>query len=139
MFRIFISSTAADLEEHRASVSASLRSLGQQPIEMEIWGARPNTPLKECRRLAASADAIVVIVAHRYGWVPSEGEGGDGVKSITWHEVEAAVQAQKPVFAFIIKEEASWLFLKEQDRLVDATSVTRNSDSALNLATDKAD
>lgn len=122
MFRIFISSTAADLEEHRASVSASLRSLGQQPIQMEIFGARPNAPLNECRKLAASADAIVVIVAHRYGWVPSEAEGGDGVKSITWHEVEAAVDAQRPVFAFIVKEDASWLFLKEQDRLVEAKS-----------------
>jgi hypothetical protein len=73
--------------------------------------------------LAASADAVVVIVAHRYGWVPSEAEGGDGVKSITWHEVEAAKGARKPIFAFVVKESAGWVFPKEQDRLGEAKSV----------------
>jgi hypothetical protein len=127
MSRIFISSTAADLEEHRASVSEALRRLGQQTIQMEVFGARPNAPLSECCKLAASADAVVVIVAHRYGWVPSEGEGGDGIKSITWYEVKAAVDAHRPIFSFIVKEGAGWVFLKEQDRLGEATSAEEAS------------
>jgi len=62
----------------------------------------------------------VVIVAHRYGWVPSAEDGGDGEKSITWHEVEAAHAAGRPVFAFLVANDATWYFPKEHDRLVDA-------------------
>jgi hypothetical protein len=53
MSRIFISSTAADLEEHRASVSEAIRRLGQQTIQMEVL-AHDRTP-----RLASAA-----------GWLP---------------------------------------------------------------------
>ena len=62
--------------------------------------------------------ALVVIVAHRYGFVPPVELGGDGVKSITRLEVEAALAAGKPVFAFLIDEKAPWAHAREQDRLL---------------------
>jgi hypothetical protein len=112
MKRIFLSSTATDLQEHRATAAEAIARLGQQTVRMEVFGARPNAPLPECQRLAASADAVVVIVAHRYGWVPSAEDGGDGEKSITWHEVEAAHAAGRPVFAFLVANDATWYFPK---------------------------
>lgn len=97
---IFLSSTAEDLGAHRAKVTTALEELGQRAVRMEIFGARDGAPLEECQKLARGADALVVCVAYRYGWVPSQEEGGDGKKSITWYEVEAALDAGRPVFAF---------------------------------------
>ncbi len=85
--RIFLSSTAEDLTEHRARVARTIERLRQQPIRMETFGARPGAPLVECRELARQADAVVICVAYRYGSVPGAEQGGDGEKSITWHEV----------------------------------------------------
>ncbi|MCP3960297.1 MAG: SUMF1/EgtB/PvdO family nonheme iron enzyme [bacterium] len=73
-----------------------------------------------CREKAASADALVVIVAHRYGWVPSEKEGGDGKMSVTWYEVEAAHGAGKPVFAFLVDPEYPWSGDREELGLSEA-------------------
>src|SRR5262245_63659455 len=100
--------------------------LGQLPVSMKFFGARPGAPLAECQRLAASADAIVLIVAHRYGWVPSVAEGGDGERSITWHEFEAARAANRPAFVFLVDPTFPWTPAKEQDRLV----ATRTWDEA---------
>ncbi len=121
---VFISSTATDLDEHRQKVFGAVMRLDQVPVDMRFFGARPDTPLAECRRLAASSDALVVIVAHRYGWVPSPAEGGDGEKSITWHEVDAALAASRPVFAFLVDPDHPWTLAREQDRLVEAQTWT---------------
>jgi uncharacterized protein DUF4062 len=105
--RIFLSSTARDLPEHRKAVAGVIDRLGHAPMRMETFGAREDQSLAECKRLAAEADAMVVVVAHRYGWVPTPAEGGDGEKSITWHEVEAAVLAARPVFRYLYDDAAS--------------------------------
>jgi hypothetical protein len=120
--RIFMSSTFEDLAEHRRVVHGALERMLFSTSRMEIFGARPNAPLAECRRLAAEADAVVVMVAHRYGWVPTPDEGGDGKRSVTWHEVEAAEGAGKPIFAFLVDDKAAWTGAKEQDRLLAATT-----------------
>ena len=81
--RLFLSSTSIDLAEYRERVTAAISRLQQQSVGMETVGAEPRTPLETCLRRVKQADALVLIVAHRYGWVPSVGEGGDGKKSIT--------------------------------------------------------
>lgn len=119
-FRIFLSSTSDDLIAYRQRVSLAIESMRQRPVRMEAFVAEPDAPLDVCCQHACSADALVVIAAHRYGWVPSKGEGGDGKKSITWHEVDAARAAAKPVFAFVVEPEHPWPGAKEQDRLTEA-------------------
>ncbi|MCP4485907.1 MAG: DUF4062 domain-containing protein, partial [Gammaproteobacteria bacterium] len=121
-FRIFLSSTSDDLTEHRERVARAIEYLRQQPVRMETFVAEADAPLAACREHARSADALVVIVAHRYGWVPPEAKGGDGKKSITWHEVEAARAAGKPVFAFLVDPQYAWAGAKEQDRLTEANT-----------------
>jgi len=74
----------------------------QVVIRMETFGAKPSAPLPACRAEVEQCDALIVIVGHRYGWVPSKSDGGDGVKSITWWEVQWALDAKKPVYAFLI-------------------------------------
>ena len=41
----------------------------------------------------AEADVLVLIVAHRYGWVPPDQEGGED-KSITWLDLSSALIAK---------------------------------------------
>lgn len=122
VFRIFLSSTAIDLKEHRQKVSDAILRLGDLPVAMETFGAMPTEPVEVCQDKARSCDALVVMVAHRYGWVPEKDEGGDSHKSITWLEVEAALNAGKPVFAFLVDQKYGWAQTKEQDLLVNAKS-----------------
>ncbi len=75
VYRVFLSSTSTDLEEYRKQVQHALERMSFQTTRMEAFVAKPETPLKECVRLAAEADLLVVIVAHRYGWVPTTEEG----------------------------------------------------------------
>jgi hypothetical protein len=86
---------------------------------METFGAKPDDSVTSCCRLAAEADALVAIVGHRYGWVPDATDGGDGVKSITWLEVQAALANERPVFAFLVDPAADWNHPKEQDQLLE--------------------
>jgi tetratricopeptide (TPR) repeat protein len=116
VLRIFISSTAVDLIDYREKVRDAVLRLEGLPIAMETFSAS-GQPASECMRMAAEADAVVCIVAHRYGYVPPPELGGDGKRSITWLEVDAARQAGKPVFAFLVDPQAPWTEVREQDRL----------------------
>jgi hypothetical protein len=114
VLRIFISSTAVDLRDYREKVRDAVLRLEGLPIAMETFSAQSGQPADECMRMAAEADAVICIVAHRYGFVPPRELGGDGERSITWLEVDAA----KKVFAFIVDPQGPWTGIKEQDRLV---------------------
>jgi hypothetical protein len=119
---IFLSSTSADLQACRAKVTEMIDRMRQTTIRMETFGARPTKPLTACRDDVQKCDALIVIVGHRYGWVPSEKDGGDGVTSITWWEVKWALDAGKPIYAFLIDPKATWIGEREQDQLVFATT-----------------
>jgi len=118
VLRIFISSTAIDLRDYREKVRDAVLRLEDLPIAMETFSAQSGQPAGEVMRMAAEADAVICIVAHRYGYVPPPDLGGDGERSITWLEVDAAKRAGKPVFAFLVDPSARWTRVKEQDRLV---------------------
>jgi tetratricopeptide (TPR) repeat protein len=107
-----------DLRDYREKVRDAVLRLEDLPIGMETFSALGGEPASECMRMAAEADAVICIVAHRYGYVPPPDLGGDGERSITWLEVEAAKRAGKPVFAFLVDPNAPWTQVKEQDRLV---------------------
>lgn len=119
---IFLSSTSEDLREHRRVVADVLSTMGQFVVRMEGFGARPSRPLEVCRDEVRSCDALIVLVGHRYGWVPEVSEGGDGDRSITWHEVQWAMDGGRPVFAFLIDASVPWAGAREQDRLLSATT-----------------
>src|SRR5262245_52107729 len=118
VFNIFLSSTFNDLERHRAKVSDMIRRLDQTAVSMETFGARPSAPIETCRRKVLESDALVVIAGHRCGWIPDVDAGGDGEKSITRLEVEWALEAGRPVYAFVVDPKARWFEEKESDRLV---------------------
>jgi len=117
VLRVFISSTAIDLRDYRDKVRDAVLRLKELPIAMETFSAQSGQPATDCMRMPAEADAVVCVVAHRYGYVPPPSLGGDGERSITWLEVDAAKRAGKPVFAFVVDPKAPWTGVKEQDRL----------------------
>src|SRR4051794_8063577 len=102
VFSLFVSSTSKDLAPCRDKVREMIARMRQTSIAMETFGAKPIRPLQTCRKEVEDCDALIVIVGHRYGWIPSPKEGGDGKKSITWWEVQWALEAGKPVYAFLL-------------------------------------
>ncbi|MGB8657021.1 MAG: DUF4062 domain-containing protein [Candidatus Zixiibacteriota bacterium] len=120
IYRIFLSSTAIDMQDHRNKVSDAILCLGDLPVQMETFGAMPSEPVTVCQKKVRECDALVVMVAHRYGWVPGKDEGGDDHKSITWLEIETALKAAIPVFAFLVDSNYGWVQPKEQDLLNQA-------------------
>jgi hypothetical protein len=119
---IFLSSTSEDLRDYRSTVTDALGRLGQFVVRMETFGAKPNKPLSACRDEVLQSDALIVVVGHRYGWIPPKADGGDGKKSITWWEVHWALEAKKPVYAFMIDPKTPWTAAREQDRLTSSTT-----------------
>jgi hypothetical protein len=120
ILRVFLSSTAIDMREHRQKVSDAVLRLGDLPVAMETFGALPNEPVEVCKSKVRESDALVVMIAHRYGWVPAQEEGGDGQKSITRIEVETALEHGVPVFAYLVDTNYGWTQPKEQDLLSKA-------------------
>ncbi len=111
---VFISSTSEDLKEYRTQAEKAALKAGYLPRMMEYFaasGAHP--PLEAClAKIAGSeteppVDVLVVIVAHRYGWVPPDQPGAER-KSITWLECEKAKENGKEVLAFLVDEKHDW-------------------------------
>jgi formylglycine-generating enzyme required for sulfatase activity len=117
---VFISSTAEDLGAYRTAAEKGVRTARCFPDVHELWVARDKPPLDECLRRVREADALVVIVAYRYGWVPPDQPEGKR-KSITWLECEEAAKGGKEVLAFLVNETVEWPEeAKEEYRLVEA-------------------
>lgn len=87
--RLFISSTSEDLRSYRDQASHAAIAAHFLPRMMEYFTASGDKPpLEYCLREVSETDLLVVIVAHRYGWVPPD-QPGDQRKSITWLEWES--------------------------------------------------
>ena len=87
---VFISSTSDDLKEHRGQAAKAALASGFSPRMMEYFPAAGDQPtLPACLEKVAEAEVVVVLVAHRYGWVPDDPANSDA-KSIAWLECEHA-------------------------------------------------
>lgn len=101
--KIFLSSTYNDLIGYREAAARAIERLGQQPVRMEVFGARPVDPTNVCLQEISDSDALVGIYAHRYGYVPNGHS-----KSITEQEFDYACEKNKLIFCFVIDEEYPW-------------------------------
>ena len=113
---VFISSTSEDLRLYRAAARDASISAGFTPEMMEYLEASgTDPPLDECLARVSQADVLVVLVAHRYGWVPP-----GQTKSITWLEYE---HTKKEVLAFLVDPEFDWpIGQKEEHKLLVAVA-----------------
>ena len=90
--RVFIAYTGEDLSEFADEVVNVVRRLQWTPIDHRDWAPSGRPSVQECRERVQSSDILVLLIAHRYGWVPTPEEGGDGETSIT--RLEGAVGAR---------------------------------------------
>ena len=101
--KVFLSSTKLDLLEHRRVAIDALERLDLQFIGMEIFGARPEEPVKACLSEVDECDLFVGIYAHKYGHIPVNSN-----ISITEEEFNYAFLKNKPIFCFLVSENYNW-------------------------------
>jgi hypothetical protein len=106
--RVFISYTAEDLKRFADVVQDVLRRMEWLAIDHRDWAPDGRPSVATCEQKVKSCDIVVVIVAHRYGWVPPVDQGGDGQTSITWMEYKWARQYAKPVVPYVVSSETNW-------------------------------
>ncbi len=100
---VFVSATMEELVDHRAAVIKAIHEAQCHPVSMEYFSVKSSTPVEAGLAEVARCQALVVVSAHRFGWVPP---GQD--KSITWLECLHAQKLGIPVFAFVVDPDHPW-------------------------------
>ena len=108
--RVFVSSVIENYAQYRDAAVLGIRSAGCEPIRAEDFPAQAISPRTACLDGVRSADALVLILGERYGFV-----GPSGL-SPTEEEYEEARKTHKPVLAFL---QADVLHDPRQRSLVD--------------------
>jgi hypothetical protein len=113
--RIYVSSTFRDLESYRGACIRVLRQLGHEVVSMEDYVAEASIPVDKVVADVKSCDLYVVLVAWRYGYIPTADRitvdvagAVKGQTSITDYEYLAAGEAGKKRIAFLVHEHAPW-------------------------------
>lgn len=101
--RVFVSSTFEDLADYRDAVRDAIAAAGAVPILIEQEAAQGTTITETIGRLLKEADAVLLLVGHRYGALEPRTR-----KSWVEMEYEAAKRLKKPLLAFMAAEDAPW-------------------------------
>jgi len=70
MLKVFLSSTFKDLIAERQTVEAAIQRMSAQYIGMEHFGSFAEEPLSRCLRKVRSADVLILVLGHEYGFIP---------------------------------------------------------------------
>lgn len=97
-YQVFISSTYADLIKERQEVIQALLELDCIPSGMELFQAANEDQWSTIKRVIDDCDYYIVIIGGRYGSI-----GPDKI-SYTEMEYRYALEAQKPIIAFLHKD-----------------------------------
>lgn len=98
--RVYISSTARDLPEHRQEVVEACLRQSMFPVMMEHLPANDAEAILDSLKMVDEADIYVGLFAHRYGYVPKENNPRQ--ISITEMEYERAVERNIPRLIFLM-------------------------------------
>jgi hypothetical protein len=104
--RIYLSSTFIDLATFRAAVREAVEPAGYDFESMEKYPAFEERPLDKCLADVSACDYYVLLIARRYGFIPSD--KNPGRRSITHLEYLRAREKRKPCFIFLLDPTASW-------------------------------
>jgi len=107
-YRVYLSSTYADLQECRKTVYSALQKVARvdKVVAMEDYVATDQRPLAKVLADVESCDVYVGVFAWRYGFVPTA-DNPDG-KSITELELRRAKSAGKHCLIFVLDADALW-------------------------------
>jgi tetratricopeptide (TPR) repeat protein len=98
-----ISSTARDLPEHREEAMDACLRQGMFPVMMEHLPASDEEAISASLKMVDEADIYVLILAHRYGYVPDS--NNPTRISVTEHEYNRAVERKIPILTFAMHED----------------------------------
>jgi hypothetical protein len=103
LFRIFISSTFADLKDYRQAAYEAIQGLDFHADDMLFWSADERSGSTNSLERVKQSDVVILLLAHRYGYVP------DGsLYSVTELEYRTARESAIPVLAFVLDESVPW-------------------------------
>src|SRR5882724_613538 len=97
---VMISSTALDLPEHRKEAMDACLRQGMFPKMMDHLPASDAEAISVSLKMVDEADIYVLILAHRYSYVPKTNNPGQ--ISITEMEYNRAVARKIPRLIFVI-------------------------------------
>ncbi len=101
MRKVFLSSTARDLQAYRDAVFRAIQACDDlRVVRMEDFGARAAMTDAFCREKVAECDLFIGIVGHYFGSSPA-----NSTKSYTQQEYDAAVETNKPRLMFLAPDD----------------------------------
>jgi hypothetical protein len=95
MDKVFVSSVMRGFEAEREAVRQAIENLGLRPLMAEITPASPDPSRHALLPLVEQADAVVLVLGGRYGFIAEHG------LSPTEDEYDHAVKTATPVLAFV--------------------------------------
>ena len=101
--KVMISSTSHDLPKHREQVREACLQQGVFPIMMEQLPASDAEAIPASLKLVDQADIYLLILAHRYGYVPVSENPAQ--ISVTEHEYNHALERKIPCLTFAMHED----------------------------------
>ncbi len=101
--KIFVSSTYLDLKEYRGKAKEAIEDSGNEFVGMEVFQSHTHEPTEFCPERVEECDALILIVAYRYGNIP------EGQKiSITQLEYEHALRNKIPIRIYLMDDKHPW-------------------------------
>ena len=93
--RVFVSSVMEGYKNSRDAASEGIRQAGCEPVRAEDFPAATAFPRNSCLDGVRSADAVVLLLGKRYGFV-----GPSGLAA-TEEEYDQAQKNHMPIFVFL--------------------------------------
>ena len=114
MLKIFLSSTFNDLVDERKAVESVIHRMSASYIGMEHFGSFTAEPLEKCIEKVNAANALVLVIADRYGYLPE----GSSI-SMTEAEYQEARRINLPIFAYFKSKEIFFESLDPNAEMID--------------------
>ena len=115
--RIFVSSVMKDYDDYRYAASQGIQRVGGDPIRAEDFPAASHSPRNGCLDGVRSADALVLLLGGRYGFV-----GPSGLAT-TEEEYEEARRTHKRILVFlqgdVMREPRQQIFVDRVQDYID--------------------
>ena len=103
---VMVSSTFADLKQHRAALMKAIEAQGFYPEAMEHDAARPDgTVVDSSLQKVRDAAAYIGVISHKYGQVPDSADSNPDGFSLTELEFREARRLGRPMLIFIMGDD----------------------------------
>jgi hypothetical protein len=99
---VMISSTFADLEEHRAALIGALKGQGLTDVAMENDTAKLVDVIDSSLQMVRDASAFIGVISRKYGQTPADPKRNPDKISLTELEFDEAQRLGRPILLFVM-------------------------------------